>query len=86
MKQFDEEMQVKREEKEAQDRDEHGYEREEVSVFGINMAGFRSTAGIIYILVFGSVVIAGLCWGFSNLNNSSLPRQSKKEKKNKKNK
>jgi hypothetical protein len=36
----------------------------------------------VYIAILGTAVIAGLIWGYGQLNNSSLPK-SKKNKKNK---
>ena len=55
-----------------------------MSIFGIDMNNFGSTAGIIYLIVFGSIVVGGLWWGFSNLHNSSLPKQKNKKDKKKK--
>lgn len=82
IKQFDEEMQVKRQEREAQK--EETEEIEDFGIFGIPVASFNSLGGLIYIAIFASILLGGFIWGFKQLNNSSMPTKKKKSKSPKK--
>ena len=52
-----------------------------MNIFGVDINSFGTTAGIIYMIVFISILGVALWWGFSNLHNSNRPKKSKKEKK-----
>lgn len=80
IKQFDEEMAVKKEEREAQEQDEGVSEEEELSIFWIPIHGWGTPAQIVYMLIFLGIVGVALYMGFSNLNNSQLPHNKKKKK------
>lgn len=56
-----------------------------MGIFGIPLNKFHSLGGIIYIVILSSIVIGALFWGFSQLHNSSLPKNKKKKSKKGKN-
>lgn len=53
-----------------------------MGIFGIPLAKFNSLAGLTYIIILASIVIGVLYWSFSQINNSSLPKNKKKKSKN----
>lgn len=44
---------------------------------------FNSIGGYVYIIVLLGAVVGGLIWGFTQINNSSLPKNKKKNSKSK---
>lgn len=57
-----------------------------MGIFGIPLTKFNSLGGITYIVILSGVVIGVLYWGFSQLHNSSLPKNKKKKSKSSKQK
>lgn len=52
---------------------------EDIGIFGVPVKSFNSVGGYAYIVVLLGVVVGAFVWGFSQLNNSSLPKNKKKK-------
>ena len=80
MKNFDEEMQVRREEREAQDA-ESSEEKFEMKFFGISASDVPSFAKIIYVLIFVGVVGTGIFYLMNKLDTSKKAKSPNKRRK-----
>lgn len=71
-------MQVKKEQREFTKDD--GEVSEDIGIFGIPVSSFNSIGGYAYILVLVGIVLGAFVWGFTQINNSALPRNKNKKK------
>lgn len=80
MKKFDEEMQVRREEKQAEaDQDTNEGEQESIKFFGFSTSDFPSSAKYAYIGIFAAVIIGSIWYLMSKIDDGS--KKNKKSKK-----
>lgn len=80
MKNFDEEMQVRREEREAQSSQE-GEEKFEMKFFGISASDVPSFAKFIYVLIFVAVVGGAIFYMMGKLDTSKKSKSPNKRRK-----
>ena len=71
-------MEVRKQERQAETESVEG--QDDIGMFGIPVKHFNSLGGYAYIIVLLVVVIGGFVWGFTQLNNSSLPKNKKNKK------
>ena len=84
-KKFDEEMQIKNEEKEAQKQEEGGVEEKyEMKFLGISIRDVPENVKLIYILLFAILVVGALWYGISQLDKTSEKQGNKRRKSPKK--
>ena len=86
IKKFDEENQIREEERKASKEQEEGIEeRYEMKFLGLSIKDLPSSAKMIYVLIFAAVVIGALYYGLSNVDQkqgkvSNKRRSPKKDK------
>jgi uncharacterized ion transporter superfamily protein YfcC len=84
-KKFDEEMQIKQEEKKAQKEQETGSEeRYEMKFLGISINDLPENAKLIYVIVFALLVGGALWYGLSQLDKKDEKQGNKRRKSPKK--
>lgn len=86
IKKFDEENEIREEERKAKKEQEEGVdERYEMKFLGMSIRDLPDSAKLTYVLIFAAVVIAALYYGLSNVDQkegkkSNKRRSPKKEK------
>lgn len=84
-KKFDEEMQIKQEEKKAQKEQESGSEEKyEMKFLGISISDLPENAKLIYVIIFALLVGGALWYGLSQLDNKTEKTSNKRRKSPKK--
>lgn len=83
-KKFDEEMQIRQEEKEAKQQEEGGDERYEMKFLGLSLKDLPESAKLVYLLIFAAAVIAALYWGFNQIDDKKEKGSNKRRKSPKK--
>ena len=85
IKKFDEENQIREEERKAKKEQEEGVsESYEMKFLGISIKDLSSTTKIAYVAIFAAIVIAALYYGMSNLNEKPVKQSNKRRKSPKK--
>lgn len=81
-KKFDEEMQIKQEEKKAQSEQEGGAEEKyEMKFLGISISDLPESAKLIYVCIFAALVGGALWYGLSQLDDNKKEKTSNKRRK-----
>ena len=81
MKNFDEEMQVRREEKEAEEDQTQDDSKIEMKFFGFSAEDIPGSAKMIYVILFIGIVGAAIGYGLSKLDNSKKSKVPNKRRK-----
>ena len=81
IKQFDEEMAIRREEKEAEQGAGKGAEENEIKMFGISFHKMSGFTKFLYAAVFFGLVGSGLWWVFQKLDGGNDVKKNQKRKK-----
>ena len=79
IKKFDEENQIREEERKASKEQEEGVEeRYEMKFLGLSIRDLPSSAKMIYVLIFAAVVIGALYYGLSNVDQKQAKTSNKR--------
>lgn len=84
IKKFDEEMQIKKEEREAKEEEAGTEEKYEMKFLGISINDLPESAKLIYVLIFALIVCAALWYGLSQLDQKNEKQSNKRRKSPKK--
>lgn len=85
-KKFDEDMQIRQEEKEAQERGGAAEEKYEMKFMGFNIKDLPDNAKLAYVVIFALVVSGALWYGLTQLDTKSEKVSNKRRKSPKKDK
>lgn len=80
MKNFDEEMQVRREEKEAQDQDSGAEDKFEMKFLGFSFHEIPSFVKLVYFAVFMGLIGFAIMYGLKKIDDTNKPKVSPKKK------
>lgn len=83
-KKFDEEMQIKQEEKKAQSEEGGAEEKYEMKFLGISISDLPESAKLIYVCIFAALVGGALWYGISQLDDKKEKPSNKRRKSPKK--
>ena len=85
IKKFDEENQIREQERKAKKQQEEGVsESYEMKFLGISIKDLSSSTKIAYVSIFAAIVIGALYYGLSNLNEKQVKPSNKRRKSPKK--
>jgi hypothetical protein len=79
MKEFDEDMEVKKEEQDAINKNEKAKDNEDIGIFGVEIKNLKGSVVYLYVGLVVAALAGAFIWGFRQIDNSS-PQTRKKRR------